>query len=586
VSESADADPGAPVGGAGPAAATEELERLRRLILAAEQRRLAAVERRLDDPDVRAEELSEVLPESLARAARDGNRLGLALSGVVDEALDASIKKSRKRLAEVLAPAMGPAIRRAITEALRAMVDSFNQVLQHSFSLRALRWRAEAWRTGRPFGEVVLTHSLVFRVEQVFLVHRADGLLLQHVAADPASAQDGDLVSGMLTAIQDFIRDSFSVSGDEAVDTMRVGDLTVLVEQGGKAYVAAVVRGSPPVALRGVLRDTLETIHLELADAFDAFSGDSAPFEDARHHLEACLQMQLAGGHKRREWLAPAIAAGVVLLVLAVWLAFSWYAARRWDAYLAMLRREPGIVVVSEHGGIRRSSISGLADPYAADPARLLAVAGLDPSRVSSRWQPYVSQDPAVVLSRARAVLQPPGTVTLGLSDGMLSAAGSAPHHWIAAAGARASAIPGVLRFETGQLVNESLEAMRPARERLEAAVLRFDVGSAELPGRERAVLDQAAAVLQQIAAVARGAGISLVIEVVGHTDGTGAEAANVSLSRARADRVLSMLESKGVRELAFVTSGVGASRPLRPEESADNRAFNRSVTFRVTVQP
>ena len=80
---------------------------------------------------------------------------------------------------------MGPAIRRAIAEALRAMVDSFNQVLQHSLSARALRWRVEAWRTGRPFAEVVLSHSLVYRVEQVFLVHRDTGLLLQHVAADP-----------------------------------------------------------------------------------------------------------------------------------------------------------------------------------------------------------------------------------------------------------------------------------------------------------------------------------------------------------------------------------------------------------------
>ena len=586
MNASVDADAGSADGDAGPADATEDLERLRRLILAAERDRLADVERRLDDPDVRAGELSGLLPESLARAARDGNRLGIALSGVVEAALDAAVKKNRKRLAEVLAPAMGPAIRRAITEALRAMVDSFNQVLQHSFSLRALRWRAEAWRTGRPFAEVVLTHSLVFRVEQVFLIHRESGLLLQHVAADPASAQDGDLVSGMLTAIQDFVRDSFSVGADEAVDTMRVGDLTVWVEQGGEAYVAAVVRGSPPIALRGVLRDALESIRLELTGAFETFSGDAAPFEAARHQLDGCLQMQLAGKRDRRNWLAPAVAGGVALLILAVWLALSLRAGRRWDAYLARLGREPGILMVSENGGVRRASISGLADPYAADPVKLLASYGLDPVRVSSRWQPYVSQEPSIVRARARAVLQPPGSVTLELLDGILSAAGSAPHRWIVAAGARAAAIPGVLGFDASRLVDEDLAAMRPARDRLEAIVLRFDVGSADLPGRERAALERAAAVLQELAAVARDSGVALRVDVVGHTDGTGSEATNVRLSRARAEWVLSTLEARGARGVTLAIVGVGASRPLRSEDSADNRTYNRSVTFHVAMEP
>ena len=162
------------VSGPGARTTDPDLDRLRRLIVAVEQERLDELERRLDDPDVRAEEISLVLPESVARAGHDGNRLSLALAPAVEAALTVSITKNRKHLAEALAPAMGPAIRRAIAETLRAMVDSFNQVLQHSLSARALRWRVEAWRTGRPFAEVLLSHSLVFKVEQVFLVHREE----------------------------------------------------------------------------------------------------------------------------------------------------------------------------------------------------------------------------------------------------------------------------------------------------------------------------------------------------------------------------------------------------------------------------
>lgn len=586
MNEKPDDGPG-PAGADGrPAADREEFERLRRLLLAGDRDRLASVERRLSDPDVRAEELSHVLPESFARAAHHGNRLGLALAGVLDEALAASIKKNRRELAAALSPAMGPAIRRAIGETLRTMVDSFNQVLQHGVSPHALRWRIEAWRTGRPFAEVVLSHSLVYRVEQVFLVHRQSGLLLQHVTAGAAGTGDADLVSGMLTAIQDFVRDSFAVDAEQAVDTMRVGDLTVWVEQGEEAYLAAVIRGSAPLQLRSVMRDALETIHLELGEAFDTFAGDATPFDEGRHHLEGCLQMQVAGGGGRRYWLAPAIVGGVAVVLLGVWLALAAFAGARWGAYLARLRAEPGIVVVSERAGVVRSSISGLVDRYAADPVKLLTGFGLDATRVASRWEPYVSEHPAIVLARAKGVLSPPASASLSFADGTLSAGGSAPHHWVSAARARATTVPGVLRFATDQLTDEGLAALRPVSERLAAIALRFDVGVAELPRREYGLLDEAAAVLQELATVARDSGVAVRVDVVGHTDGTGSESTNVRLSRARAEWVLSALEARGVRDLTLAILGVGASRPLRSEDTAEGRGFNRSVTFEVTTAP
>ncbi len=553
-------------------------------ILAVEQERLAELERRLDDPETRADELSRVLPESLARAAHHGNSLSIALSPTVEEALGVSIRKNRRHLAEALAPAMGPAIRRAIAETLRTMVDSLNQVLQHSFSPRALRWRMEAWRTGRPFAEVVLSHSLVFRVEQVFLVHRKSGLLLQHVSADPTAAQDGDLVSGMLTAIQDFVRDSFAVDAEQAVDTMRVGDLVVWVEQAEEAYLAAVVRGSPPVSLRAVLRDALETIHLELGEAFEQYAGDSAAFEPARHHLEGCLQLQVQGRGERRYWLAPAIVAGCLAVLIAGWAVLSLRAASRWGAYLARLDAEPGIVVIREDGGIRRSSVSGLVDRDAADPARLLAEYRLDPARVDSDWEPYLSEEPAIVLTRARSALRPPPGVELTLAGGVLSASGAAPHAWVAEALRRATGIPGVRGFDSGALTDKDVAAASGIVKRIEATVLHFDPGSAELPVREEATFHSALAALDELSDSARRAAMAVRVDVVGHTDGTGSERTNVRLSRARSEWVLSAIEAAGVPGLELGILGVGTSQPLRSEASDEDRAHNRSVTFRVTI--
>ena len=74
-------------------------------------------------------------------------------------------------------------------------------------------------------------------------------------------------------------------------------------------------------------------------------------------------------------------------------------------------------------------------------------------------------------------------------------------------------------------------------------------------------------------------------VEGIGRTDGTGSEGTNVRLSRARAEWVLSALESHGVKDMPLAILGVGASQPIRSEATAEDRAFNRSVTFRVSAE-
>ena len=139
---------------------------------------------------------------------------------------------------------LGPAIRKAIAETLAGLVASINSTIEHSLSPHGLRWRLEAWRTGVPYAQIVLKHALIYRVEQVFLIHAETGLLLAHAWAPELKASDPELISGMLTAIRDFVVDSFSREREAGgLRRFSVGELTVMVEQGPRAVLAAVVRG-------------------------------------------------------------------------------------------------------------------------------------------------------------------------------------------------------------------------------------------------------------------------------------------------------------------------------------------------------
>ena len=67
-------------------------------------------------------------------------------------------------------------------------------------------------------------------------------------------------------------------------------------------------------------------------------------------------------------------------------------------------------------------------------------------------------------------------------------------------------------------------------------------------------------------------------LSIEGHTDSTGSEATNRSLSLARADSVRTFLAEMGVAPSIMMTRGFGPERPLMPNDTPEGRARNRRV--------
>ena len=393
---------------------------------------------------------------------------------------------------------MGAAIRKAIAEALGAMMQSLNRTLDNSISVQSLRWRVEAMRTGKPFAEVVMLHTLEYRVEQVFLIHRETGLLLQHAVADDDQdgIQDADMVSGMLTAIQDFVRDSFNAQTSETLEAMKVGELTVWIEQGSQATVAGVIRGAAPQELRAMFQDALDTVHLDFHDPLNDFQGDATPFEECQPHLESCLQARYHTPAKQGGSVSPPLAAAVSVFVLALGL-FGFFYIRsylRWGNYLSSLQKEPGLVVVKAEHGFFRDSIEGLRDPLAADPNALLQAANLNPAKVTARWDEYQALHPKLLEQRARRLLEPPATVQLSITNGVLYAKGAASPEWVAEARKLTRSLAGVNQFTYASDLQADIKSV-------ENGNIRFASGRAELTNEALTEVKRIAQLWQNIAA-------------------------------------------------------------------------------------
>ena len=530
---------------------------------------------------MRAGEVARVLPDAVRLRAREAGRLEEALAPIVEESVRVSVRKDARSFADALFPVMGPAIRRSIADTFSRMVQSFNQAVENSLSVRGLRWRIEAWRTGKPFGELVLLHSLVYRVEQVYLIHRRTGLLLHHVRAEAVADRDGGMVSGMLTAIQDFVRDSFGAPQDELLDSFRVGELTVWVEQSTNAVLAVVIRGTPPEALKTVLRDALDSVQALLSRELDSFDGDAAPFAPAQPVLEECLRSHYERGGRTRLPAGVWVAAGAVVVALAAWIWYGANDARRVRRALAELDAAPGITVTQARRAGSHLAVTGLRDPLSPDPDSILADNGIRLPRVTARWDTYRSLDAPMVLARARQQLEPPAGVELAYGDGLLAITGRAPHAWLAGVVPLRRFIAGVDSIGLAAFQDIELEEQSA---RAESTLVLFPLGSSEpLPGQTRAIAalaDAAARIIE----LADATGRPVRFDVIGRTDSSGTEARNALLGNERAATVARRLTRLGLDAARLSPAGVGTTRPLAPETTPAGRARNRSVSVQAVV--
>jgi len=451
-----------------------ELDRLRWLLFGHEKTQIYQLKERLDNSKLLAKDVMRVLPESIRlRSSRDKD-IAKALSPSIEEGIKASIKKNPRALVNILYPVMGPSIRKAISSAILSMIQSINHVVEQTFSVQGLKWRIEALTTKKQFAEIVLLNTLIYQVEQVFLIHRDTGLTLQHVVSKGVATQDPDQVSSMLRAIQDFVHDSFGLEKGEGLDALRMaGDHSVWIEQGPQATLAAIIRGTPPMDIRSLLRETLDEIHLQQSDALQSFEGDPAPFKSIRNKLEYCLQFQFK---PKRNKISPLlwIILVTVILFIGIWSVSYYRDNQRWADFLKRLNGEPGIVVTDTEKRSGKYHISGLCDPLAPDPVKILKQAKLEPDRAIFHWEHYQSSDPEFILKRIKNILNPPATVRIELKNGVIYLQGSAPHQWIDETDKILKKITGILYFHDDSLLDTDLKNFEVIKKKIEKESILF----------------------------------------------------------------------------------------------------------------
>jgi len=110
--------------------------------------------------------------------------------------------------------------------------------------------------------------------------------------------------------------------------------------------------------------------------------------------------------------------------------------------------------------------------------------------------------------------------------------------------------------------------------ETLAKRIIEFESGKATLTDSGKGILDEMAAAMRKVK--------GKKVEVIGHTDNVGLRDSNLALSHARAQAVRSYLADRGISQDMVMVSGQGPDRPVAENSSADGRARNRRIEFRI----
>ena len=145
-----------------------------------------------------------------------------------------------------------------------------------------------------------------FEIEELFLIHNS-GKLLNHIYYKAHSKFDDEIFSGMFTAIQQFIEDSFSRENLPSLLTpvsvrsktrkqgpsdqplklneFKVGDNQVIIEHGRFLFMAVVYKGAGSGALHRLIKRSIRYIEKKYGEYLEYWDGDMTHLKKLHKYL-------------------------------------------------------------------------------------------------------------------------------------------------------------------------------------------------------------------------------------------------------------------------------------------------------------
>ena len=132
-----------------------------------------------------------------------------------------------------------------------------------------------------------------YTMEDAFLVGK-EGRLIMHTTRHLRADRDEDILAGMLTAVQTFVKESFDESGGRLKE-IKFENYDIVISHSKSVVIAAIISTKKPEKLRSQLKLVTEDIEAKFGDKLKHWGGDKHELGDVD-----ILMKRLLGGKYRR----------------------------------------------------------------------------------------------------------------------------------------------------------------------------------------------------------------------------------------------------------------------------------------------
>lgn len=569
----------------------QQLEKVRELLLGKANSRITASIQK----DARSI-VAEVITEALHDRQQKDNSVDKVLQPFVEDSVRRSVANNSEQMVSSLYPLVGSLVRKSVAAFLSDFMEKTNQLLENSLTVKGLKWRFKARQSGVSYAQYVASQTFVYRVEHVFLIHRETGLLLNTVALDNENKADADIISAMLSAINDFVGDSFLTNDErlkEQLQSVSTDNFNLLIKPGPNALVVAAITGNPPQIISEKLQQTLENIHSLYLDELHNFNGDNEQFTSTDSLLRDCLlseQKQAPSQKKKTPWFAWAIV--LLILLFTGYKIFNKVKTSQLHDKIMQLDTQPGVIINQlEIASLHVISLDVLRDPDAIEIAEWLNANTLNPANFQLTERNYYSLDAGILQQRIERINTKYPNINFNWQNNLLTLSGSLNLskteqliNTLALAG-----------FTTGNNLNAEqlhLTSSQPAANtqqvkqqlindiigRIAALQLNFPVGAETINPEMQQTLQRLYQYIQQLEPLAKALNIKFGLLVLGSSDNTGNKSTNRTISLQRANNAADALQEFGIDKQQMFVLGLGQI------DINDIASSTRTVMFNVIL--
>lgn len=566
----------------------EEIEQLRTVILGDKYNLIT------ETIDAQARNIvGKVVAEALHDRQKADNSINTVLLPIVESAVDHSVTHHSDRLVNSLYPLMGSLIRKSVGAFLSDFIEKTNQLIEHNFTIKGMKWRFQAWKAGISFTEYIVSQTYNYRVEHVLLIHQETGLLLNSVNLDQHNQNDADLISSMLTAINDFVGDSFQISKDglkEQLQTVSTDNFNLLIKPGPNAIIVAAITGTPPQQVSDQLQITLEDIHRLYTEELKQFKGDNAPFKNTENQLRECLLTEEKNTELTETKKSRLI--WIMLLLISVFIGFrlqNWYQLNQLNKLIMQIDQQSGIVVQKlDIKSLNDITLDIMRDPDAITIEKWLSSHQLSIEHFNVKERRYRSLSPEIFSTRITKIASHYPTLLFKWENPTLSLTGQINAKRYHDLTLELLTI-GILekQIDRQKLVlnsaNDFSENISVNQQIFKALVgkvsgfsLHFTIGNSQITQSMKAELRLLTEDFLHLSVLARKLNINVELLLIGSSDNLGNKNINIALSAIRAENTAAALTQLGLmRENIFITS-------ITQVETTKMNENLRSVMFNV----